>query len=636
MLVKKFPGVVDRFAQVIAVSMSLFHLYTGMYQLMALHQRVIHLTFAFVLALLTKPLWKKHRERSLFVDLGFAVLAVGAAVYVLTNYVGRVSMIGKAPPVLELFLGGVMILLSLDISRRASGWGLTAITILLLLYARFGEWIPGVFSHKDYDVERIVSGLFMTTEGVFGNLVGVSATYIFLFVLFSAFFRESGAGDFFIDFAYSIVGRVRGGSAKIAVIASSLFGMITGSTMANVAAVGQFTIPLMKKGGYQPHFAGAVETVSGNGAALVPPVLGGTVFLIMEILNISYLKIMIAVIPIAILYYLGVFLMVDLEAVKHGLKGLDKADLPSLSVTLKKGCHFLVPLAVLFYFLLMEDVSPTRAAFWATISVVPASWLRKSTRMGLGKILKALESGAKIAVPIAGVLACANILDGIVTLTGLGISISGILLELSGGVKWVMLVFTMIASIVIGTGAPVAASYILLAVLVCPALVQLGVLPLAAHLFVYCFAIISVVTPPTAPAAFVAAGIAEAPMMKTAMAACKLSLIIFIIPFMFVYNPVLLMEGNPWEVILSLATAGLGVWALAAALQGYLFRKTNVLERLILFAASVALIRPGVINDVLGMGLLALVVLWQKLVLARELSTERQEAVNLGFGRSEK
>ncbi len=601
---RKLKGSQGRLISVIAILFSLYQLATGYFPLIAMYQRVFHVIFAFTLIFLLFPFSaRQRRDRLSWEGIVFVGLLLYTSFFVLTHFIARADQVGLEPPVYELILGGLLIVLTLEASRRTTGWSLAIFCIGSLLYARFGEWLPDVLGHPNYSVERIISGLFMTTEGIYGSLTGISATFIFLFVLFGTFMQESGAGTFFFGLASSLFGHVRGGPAKIAVVASSLFGMISGSAMANVSAVGQITIPMMKKAGYKPHFAGAVESASGVGGQFMPPVMGGSVFLMMEILGVSYFAICKAAVLSAILYYVAIFFIVDFEAVKHNLKGQPKAECPRFREVFKQGFHFIIPPAVLVYLLIYSSVTESRAAFWAILSVPLASYLRKSTRMSFKKIVRALERGALGFLPIAGVVVACNILVGMITLTGLGLQISSILIELSGNSLFWLLFLTMIASLILGLGLPIIVSYLVLAVLVAPALTQMGVEPLAAHLFIFFFALVSDLTPPVAPGAFVAAGIAGADMMRTAWMACRLGLVVYILPYMFVYNNALILKGELGDIILSAVTAFIGVYALACGIQGYMFRPANILERILFFVAALALIKPGWISDLVGLGI---------------------------------
>jgi TRAP transporter 4TM/12TM fusion protein len=617
---RQLTGLSAQLVRWIAIGMSLFQLYTGYFQFTAMNQRVPHVTLGFILIFLVYPMSKKSRRDRLSIDSVIAasfILVCG--VYVLLTWFRKMGAMGLEPPLHTLIMGGIFIILLIEGTRRALGWAFPSVAVLVLLYARFGEIMPGPFAHKNYGTERIIDTMFITADGIFGMLAGISATFIFLFILFGALLREAGGGEFFINFAYGICGKFRGGPAKVAVVASSLFGMLSGSGTANVAGTGQISIPLMKRTGYASHFAGAVESVSSAGGLLMPPIMGSAVFVMMEILGVNYLVIIKASILMAILYYLGLFLMIDIEAQKIGLVGLKKEEIPPLKKTLKEGWHFFIPLVVLIYFLGIEKTSVTRAALWANISIPIISMMRKETRMSLPKLLTGLEKGALTAAPVVAILSLGGIVVGMITLTGLGLMLSSILIELSHGSLFVLLVMTMVASIILGMGVPPVAAYIILAILVVPALIKMGVYPLAAHLFVFYFSIVAGITPPMAPDAFVAAGIADSPMMKTALTACRLAIVIFIVPYIFVYNNALLMIGNFWQIIWVSFTALLGVFALATAAQNFMGKTLVFLPRIALFGASLCLIVPGYITDLLGLVLLFSVILYQRPQLGKRI-----------------
>ena len=601
---RQLSGFSAQLVRWIAVGLSLFHLYTGYFQFTAMNQRVPHVTLGFILIFLVYPYAQKGRRDRLSADsIIAAAFILVCGFYVLLTWFRKMGAMGLELPLYEYIMGGVFIILLIEGTRRALGWAFPSVAVLVLLYARFGEIMPGPFAHKDYGMDRIISSMFITTDGIFGMLAGISATFIFLFILFGALLREAGGGEFFINFAYGICGRFRGGPAKIAVVASSLFGMLSGSGTANVAGTGQITIPLMKKSGYPAHFAGAVETVSSAGGLLMPPIMGSAVFIIMEVLGVNYLTIIKASVLMAVLYYVGLFLMIDIEAQKLGLVGLTKEEIPPLKKTLSQGWHFFIPLLVLVYFLGWEKTSVTRAALWANLSIPLVSWLRKDTRMSLSKILTGLEKGAITAAPVIAILALGGIVVGMITLTGLGLMMSSILIDISQGNLLVLLLMTMVASIILGMGVPPVAAYIILAILVVPALIKMGIYPLAAHLFVFYFGVIAGITPPMAPDAFVAAGIADSPMMKTALTACRLALVIFVLPYIFVYNNALLLVGNPAEIVLVCITAFFGVLALAYAAQNYLGGKLRLHMRVLMFIGGGFLIYPGWITDLAGLAI---------------------------------
>jgi TRAP transporter 4TM/12TM fusion protein len=590
--------------RVIAIAMSLFQLCTGVYQLTAMNQRVTHVTFALVLIFLLYGFRQEKLQRLAWHGYLLAGVSLLLGVYVLCTWFTKIGEIGMAPPLHELVFGSIFIALCLEASRRTLGWVFPIIAITSLVYARFGEMLPGIFAHKNYPYERIVGSMFITTDGIFGMLAGISATYIFLFILFGSMLREAGGGEFFINLSYSLFGGVRGGPAKIAVVASSLFGMLSGSGTANVAGTGQITIPLMKKTGYKPHFAAAVETVSSAGGLLMPPIMGSAVFVIMEILGVNYVTIMKAAGLSALLYYTGLFLMIDIEAQKMGMKGLPKEQLPRFKTTMKEGWFFIIPIVVLIFFLAVSKVSVTRAAFWATISIPLCSLLGGRQRMmGFRKIVRGLQNGALTALPVVAILSLGGVVLGMITLTGLGLMMSSMLIKLSGGNLLILLFFTMIASIILGMGVPPVAAYIVLAILVVPALTKLGVYPLAAHLFVFYFAVIAGITPPMAPDAFVAAGIAQTSMMRTAFTACRLAIVIFIVPYMFVYNNALLLVGNLGQILRVCGTAFLGVLALAYAVQNFLGGRLPFYLRGMLLIGSGCMIHPGLVTDLVGLGI---------------------------------
>jgi TRAP transporter 4TM/12TM fusion protein len=511
---------------------------------------------------------------------------------------------------MDLLVGTLIILLVFEGTRRMSGWTLPIIAGIFLLYDFFGEYIPGAAGHGGQDFSRIVGTISLFSEGIFGMPLGVISTFVVMFIIFGAFLLESGTGQFFIDLAFAFFGRIRGGPAKVAVVASGLFGTISGSVIANIVGTGTFTIPLMKRSGYRPIYAASVEAVASSGGQLMPPVMGASAFIIAEILGIPYIKVCLAALVPAIIYYVAVFIAVDLEAARWGLKGLPAKELPNIRQLLKEKGHLSVPILVLIYFLAFAWVSPQRAAFWAIVSTVGVSYLRKSTRMSLKSILGAMEKGARGILEIAVVCAIAGVVIGSFTLTGLGLKLSTILIDIAGGNLILLLFLSMVASLILGMGLPTVACYLILAVLVAPAMIKMGVLPLAAHLFVFYFGIIAAITPPVALGAYVAAGIAGSPPFRTGWVSCRLALVAFILPYMFVYEPNLILRGeiSPAGAIQACITGIIGSAALASALQGYVFRPLRMVFRLMLGAAAFCLIKPGTITDIVG-GLLVAFIL---------------------------
>ncbi len=591
----------------IAVSFSLFHLYTAFFGLLGgLLQRSIHLAFAMALTFLLSPGKKGSVRKVSLLSLAMAIAGAVCTAYLVIEYEELSFRMGR-PTFWDSALGVTEIILLLEMTRRKIGWPLPTVAILFLIYAFVGPYLPESIAHRGYEFTRVVSQMYLTTEGIFGIPLGVSATFVILFIIFGAFLQASGGGQFFIDLAVALFGRVRGGPAKIAVVASAFFGTISGSAVANVVGTGTFTIPLMKRTGYKPEFAGAVEAVASSGGQLMPPVMGAAAFIMAEILNISYLKVCIAAAIPAILYYTCLLVGVDLEAAKSGLKGLPKEELPRVRAVLKEGWPLLVPPLLLIYFLAIAMVTPIKAACWSILATIIVSALRKKDRMDLKKLIKALEDGARGAVEVAAACACAGIVVGIFTLTGLGMVLSGLLIDLAGGSLLFLLFLTMIASLILGMGMPTTACYIVLAILVAPTLIKMGIPPIAAHLFVFYFGIISAITPPVALAAYAGAGIAGAPPMKTGFIACKLGLAAFIIPYMFVYGPSMLAQGSGTTILWTALTGLLGSASIAAAVEGWILTRLTLPFRIFLAAGGLCLIKPGLFTDFIGFSLLVMV-----------------------------
>jgi TRAP transporter 4TM/12TM fusion protein len=474
----------------------------------------------------------------------------------------------------------------------------------MLLYCHFGNYMPDIFAHRGYSVNRIAYYMFLNLDGIFGIATRVASTVIILFVLFGSFLKATKGGDYFTDLAYSIFGKFRGGPAKIAIVGSSLFGMVSGSAIANVVSTGAFTIPLMKRVGYSPVFAAAVESVASTGGQIMPPIMGASAFLIMEILQISYLKVILAALIPAVLYYVALFVAVDLEAKKMGLVGLASDVLPNAKDILKKSWLILLAPLLLVTFLAVFQWSPMKAAFWAIVAIFAASCFNSETRMGVADILDALRNGAVNTLEASIICAVAGLIIGSFTLTGLGLKFSNILISMAGGNIIVLLLLTMIASLILGMGMPTVACYVVLAVLVAPALIKMNINPIAAHMFIFYFGIISNITPPVCVAAYAGAGIAKANPFATGFMASRLGIVGFIVPYMFVMGPALLFQGNPLAVMLSFGSALVGVTVLSMAFEGIFIERLNFLERFLLFAAAIVLLKVGFITDLIGGGLI--------------------------------
>jgi TRAP transporter 4TM/12TM fusion protein len=514
----------------------------------------------------------------------------------------------------------------LEACRRVIGWAMTAICVLAVLYAYFGPYMPELIIHKGYSVERITTTLWLTTEGIFGLPIGVAATFVYVFVLFGAFLESTGGGNFFIEMAHALTGRFSGGPAKTAVIASGFMGSISGSAVGNVVATGSFTIPMMKRVGYRPHVAGAIEAAASTGGQLMPPIMGAGAFLMAEFTNTTYLTIIKVALAPAIMYYLTVLCFVHFEAQKHGLKGQPRENLPRPWHVLKNGLHFIIPVGILIY-VLMANYSPMMAGFVAVVSTTITGLTAETVRWVLGKgsmlrrtpsaavftgsqlrqIIGALEKGARNAVMVSVACAAAGIIVGMVTLTGMGLKFSSLVLELSFGIKALAILLIGAASLVLGMGLPVTASYIVLATLSGPALLDMGVPLLVSHMIVFWYSQDANVTPPVSLASFAGAGVAGANPMQTAFTSWKLAKGLYIIPLIMAYRPLLGVGDHylllDWQVAITMLTTTLGLVAFAAAIERYFFRAMTVLETALFALAALGLLWPSAWVD--GVGLVA-------------------------------
>ena len=585
------------------VVFSCYHLWTTAFGIpISYLHRPLYLTFALSLGfLIYDSKGKRHQGRPSWADmlLGLAVLVcfgTVASLYEMTSQ--RLSMVDPLTP-WQLLVGGLSVLLVLEITRRTVGWVLSAVVVLALLYAFFGPFMPHALAHRGFSVRDMIDYLNFGLDGIYSIPTGVASTYIVVFIIFGTFLEMSGAGDVLMDLGRALAGRFRGGPAKIGVLASAFFGSISGSAAANVYATGTFTIPLMKRLGYRPAFAGAVEAASSTGGQLMPPVMGAAAFLMADILGIPYLKVCKAALLPAILYFLSILLMVDFEAARTGLKGIEAADQPSLKEVLKRS-FLLLPIVVLLAVMLM-GYTAFRAALIATASSVLVSMFSPKHRMGPRRILNALVVSGQRNVLIASACAAAGIIIGVVTLTGIGLNISSIILSASGGITLVALGLIMVASIIMGMGTPTTVAYIIVATLGVPSLRQLGFDALSSHFFVFYFGVLSMVTPPVAVAAYAAAEIAKEDMIKIGFTAVKLCFVAFLIPYVFIYEPALLMRGSWGRVLVEFSSAVIGVVALAASFQGWLFGALGVLLRLGLFLSAALLILPGLSTNLIGL-----------------------------------
>ena len=614
----------------IAVAFSLFHLYTSYFGILpALRQRSIHLTFVLVLLFLLFPTARgRLRSKLYFIDILLALTSIVVGVYIFIEY-QHLSGRQGLPNAFDIWFGFITTLLILESARRVVGWAMPLVAVFFILYGFFGRYFPAPFTHGGLTFEEVFAGLYTTLEGIFGAPLGVSSTYIVAFVIFGAFLGKCGGSEFFFNLAQSLFGTVRGGPGKVSVMSSSLFGTVSGSAVANVMVDGWLTIPMMKKVGFKAHVAGAIEAVASTGGQIMPPVMGAAAFIMAEILGVPYYKVALAAAIPALLYYLCLFIVIDLEAAKLGISGLKRADLPRFKDVMLSEGHLLIPLIVLLVMLMVFLYSPMKASFYTIISILLVSYVKPKTRMTPGKIFASLKEGGISTISVASACACAGIIVGMFVLSGLGHKLSYILVQMSGGNLFLLLLLTAICNVILGMGMPTTAVYIILAALAAPALIKLGISPMGAHLFVFYFGCLSMITPPVALAAYAGASIANTPPMKTGFAAWRIGLVGFIVPFMFVYGPALILEDSIPQIILACVTACIGVWALAISLEGYIFRDFPWWQRVIPFVAALLLIKPGIKTDIAGLIIFGLFLLYQHRLFKKEsaMKTSAQYAM---------
>jgi TRAP transporter 4TM/12TM fusion protein len=532
-------------------------------------------------------------------------------VYIFTVFDDWIYRVGVVPTNWDFFFSALFVIGVWEMARRTAGWPLAILTIIFILYGHYGSYLPGLFYHRGYSWERMITYLF-SLDGILGLPVQASAHYIFLFVLFGAFVEASGAGKFFVDFARCIAGRARGGPAKVSIVSSALIGTASGSSVANVVVDGVFNIPLMKASGFRATIAGAVEAMNSSGGQIVPPVMGAGAFLMAEILSVPYSVVCLGAIIPALLYYNAAYWMIDFYSAGAGLRGMTREELPVFRKIMMEKGYLLIPLIALLVCLMVLMYSPYRAAMVGIVTLILASWVRRETRMGPTAIIKTLSDGARGAIEIIATCAAAGIIVGVLTQTGLGQKFAMIIFSYSQGNLLLALIFTALVAAVLGMGMPTTAAYAIGASVLAPALVKdFQVIPLAAHLFIFYFACLSALTPPVALAAFAAAAIANARPWDVGWQSMRFAIAGFIIPFMFVYGPAMVLEGTSWEITTTVITGLLGTLCLAASVQGWLLTRVGAIQRAILLVAAFTLIKPGWITDVIGLGLFALVLAFQ-------------------------
>jgi TRAP transporter 4TM/12TM fusion protein len=610
--VMEYSGYFAKVISVIAIMFSLFQLYTAIFGVLdAQLQRGVNLGFGLTLVYLLYPSrksWSRHKIHP--VDLVLAVLGAAAPAYVMIEYNHLVLRAGTVTS-MDMVVGVLGILLVIEATRRVVGLPMVCVVLAFLAYAFAGPYMPGVLAHRGLTINQLVGHLFFTTEGIFGIPLGVSSTFIFLFILFGAYLECTGLGKFFIDIANAVAGWASGGPAKVAVLSSGLMGTVSGSSVANVVGTGSFTIPMMKKLGYEKDFAGAVEAAASTGGQLMPPVMGAAAFLMAEFVGVPYIEIVKAAVIPAVLYFAGVWLGVHFEAKRKNLRGIPRDQLPKAWDIFRERGHLAIPLIVIIY-LLVAGYTPMRAALFAIFLSIAASFMRKSTRMNPIEIIRGLETGARNVLGVLVACAAAGIIIGVVTKTGVGLKLASALLDLSGGILLPTLFFTMITSLILGMGVPTTANYVITSTIAAPALVQMGVPIIAAHMFVFYFGIIADVTPPVALAAYAGSAISGGNALWTGVNASKLAIGAFIIPYVFVMSPELLMiNATAGTVVMATITALIGMIGISSALIGCYIVKLNPLERILLFVAGLLMVDPGTLTDVIGIVIFAIVTVIQ-------------------------
>ncbi|WP_157147684.1 TRAP transporter permease [Brachyspira pilosicoli] len=605
---------------VISVAFCLFQLYSILSgKITAQVVRATHLAFVMALAYLLFPMKKDMPKDKLpWYDVIIAIVGACSWLYISINFDSLVRRAGIYNTT-DIIIGIIGILILFEACRRIVGTPILIISLVFIVYALFGAYAPGFLNHRGYSIQRLVSHLYYNTEGIMGTPIGASATFIFLFIFFGALLDKTGIGQFFIDICNAIAGSYDGGPAKVAVLTSAMFGTVSGSSVSNTVGTGSFTIPMMKSLGYRPEFAGAVEASASTGGQLMPPIMGAASFLMAESLGIPYKEVAKAAIIPAILYFTGIFIMVHLEAKKTGLKGLSRDSLPKIGELLMKKGYLVIPLATIIYFFVLGKTAIyaglmgiIAAGLVAIINSIVDIILKRERSFTFNDLIDVFVNGARNIISVAVACAMAGIIIGVITLTGLGLKIGAGLISISGGISILLLMLTMISSIILGMGVPTTANYLITSTIAAGAIIGLGFEPLAAHMFVFYFGIIADVTPPVALAAMAGAAIAKSDPLKTGFEATKLSIGAFIIPYMFIFNPQILMINTTFvEVIPILITSLIGMFGVSAGLDGYVFRKCNFIERILFIAAGLLSIYPEFYTDIIGIGLIAALIILQ-------------------------
>lgn len=598
---RELTGFWKKYVYVLGIIAVLFHFYVlVIHPISYWRLYLMHILFGMLLVYAIYKPGKKFKDTVPWYDVLLMLAGIGTVIYCITAERGMAYRMGSNPTTADLIAISIILLLLLEGTRRIYGMILPTVAIVFLLYCHFGQYFSGGLGHSGYSWKKTISYM-LGYEAVFGSPMNASATMVFLFMVFGAFLTFSGAGPFFIDLAMSLAGSKRGGPAKVAVISSALFGTVSGNSVANVVSTGAFTIPLMKSVGYKPKFAAAVEATASSGGQIMPPILGSAAFIMAELIGAPYSEIMLASIIPALLYFFTVFLMVDIEAAKNNLTGVSKEELPKRKYVLQN-LYMLLPLVVLTIVMTVLNQSAIRAASWGILSCIIV-YIIKNRKFSLKEILDAMADGAKSACGMICACGTAGIVVGVLNMTGAGIKFASFVVEVANGHLLVALILTMIASLILGMGLPTSASYIICAAVAAPALIDMGLTAIQAHMFVFYFACISAITPPVAMAAYAGATISGSKPMEVGFTACKLGICAFIVPFMFCYAPTLLWKGAAGDIIVTIITALIGATMLSYGLQRYagcFSLPLGIIPACILIASALLMIIPGTVTDLIG------------------------------------
>ncbi|MBM7096681.1 TRAP transporter permease [Bacillus sp. H-16] len=598
------------FLSAISIGLALYVLYAAAFGGMpAWQHRAVFTSVALFLCFSFVPYKKGRNTLHPLFDMIPLLLSGALVVFTYTAYPDVAMRVGNVITIDKIF-GTLMIALIVEGVRRTIGIVMAGLTLFFTVYVFIGPWFPGLAGHPGYSYNRLIDTMFISTNGIFSDPIYIASTVLILFLLFASILLRTGAGQFFIDFAFSITGRMRGGPALASVLSSGMMGTITGNGVANATMTGPFTIPLMRKVGYSKNFSGGIEAVASQGGQIMPPIMGAAAFIMAEYTGIPFIQIAgYALIP-AVLYFFMASVMIYLQARKQGIEGMPKEQLPNFwEVILKRG-YLMIPL-ILIIVLMVQGYSPMRAGVWAIGSLILISFIRKETRLSMVKMLGAIESGIRGSISTIMACAGAGVITGAVIMTGLGTRFSRMAIDLSGGELLPMLLMIMVASIILGMGMPTVSAYVILATVAVGSLTQLGVSVIAAHLFVFYFGIFSGITPPVAITSYVTAGIAGGDPMRTSFQSLKIGVAAFILPYMFIYNPTILMEGSVPTIILGVSTATVGLIAFACVIQGYMITKTPIIQRSLLLVSAISLVIFEPVTDGIGVGLFVAVFLIQ-------------------------